>query len=276
MDINNLLNQIVDKCYIPKIGILGKTGVGKSSLCNALIGKNLCEVNDIVACTREIKELDLDVGDKKIKFIDVPGIGENLTTDAEYGVMYAKLLPELDFVLWLFKSDERTYSSDEQFYKNIVKPHFDKHYSGTKKPFLFVVNQVDKIEPIMDWNSSEYKPGYIQQQNINKKIKNISEIFNCSTNNIVAISAKENYNLDVLLNSIFLLLPDAKLSSDSQDTSYGSFSYNIIVEDIAEIVENTFDKIEAVGRTLEKAGDEVVEVMGETLDNIVDWFKSKF
>ena len=39
--------------YQPKIGFMGKTGAGKSSLCNALFGQKICDISDVQACTRQ-------------------------------------------------------------------------------------------------------------------------------------------------------------------------------------------------------------------------------
>ena len=49
-----LINQRIAAIlsYEPRIGFFGKTGVGKSSLCNALFGKDLFAINDVEACTR--------------------------------------------------------------------------------------------------------------------------------------------------------------------------------------------------------------------------------
>ena len=38
------------RTYVPKIGVFGVTGVGKSSLCNALFGSDVAVISDVVAC----------------------------------------------------------------------------------------------------------------------------------------------------------------------------------------------------------------------------------
>ena len=53
------------KNYTPKIGVFGDTGVGKSSLCNSLFGKDIASVSDVEACTREIQEINLQPSEKR-------------------------------------------------------------------------------------------------------------------------------------------------------------------------------------------------------------------
>ncbi|WP_181963424.1 GTPase, partial [Klebsiella pneumoniae] len=40
--------------YEPVIGIMGKSGSGKSSLCNALFQGEVTPVSDVAACTRDV------------------------------------------------------------------------------------------------------------------------------------------------------------------------------------------------------------------------------
>lgn len=201
--INEKMREILS--YEPRVGIFGKTGVGKSSLCNALFGQVVCPISDIAACTRNPQEVILNVGTKGIKLLDVPGVGENLERDEEYAALYAKLLPELDLVLWLVKADDRAMASDEKFFKNVVKPHLEQG-----KPFFFVINQVDKIEPYREWNDEKHEPGPQQFQNIHKKIHSVSEQFSFPASKVVPVSASERYNLAQLVDEVVFALPKEK------------------------------------------------------------------
>lgn len=66
--------------YTPKVAVFGDTGVGKSSLCNALFGKEIAEISDVEACTRKPQEILLSGSDAGITLIDVPGIGEAMSS----------------------------------------------------------------------------------------------------------------------------------------------------------------------------------------------------
>ncbi|NER28868.1 MAG: hypothetical protein F6J89_14830 [Symploca sp. SIO1C4] len=199
--IEERLNQV--RNYEPKVGVFGKTGVGKSSLCNALFGQDICEISDIKACTRKPQEIILSIGGKGLKLLDVPGVGESRERDEEYEELYESLLPELDLIFWVFKGDDRAGSSDERFYKRLIRPYVD-----AGKPFLAVINQVDKIEPFREWNEEERRPGAKQSANIDEKRNQIAGFFDLPLNKVVTISASEKYNLVELVDSIIHALPN--------------------------------------------------------------------
>lgn len=236
--INKKLDSILE--YEPRVGIFGKTGVGKSSLCNALFGKDICEISNVEACTRDVKEVMLGLG-KGIKLIDVPGVGESVVRDKEYADLYSKLLPELDVVLWLIKADDRAYTSDETFYKNILMPHLDKG-----KVFFFVLNQVDKIEPFREWDIENHEPGLNQFHNIHRKIENVASIFNVAPSKIIPVSANEKYNMTKLINEIVYVLPKEKkvtLFLQTTEESRSEVAHDHVKQSFAEVVKEVVSNV---------------------------------
>lgn len=267
--INSRLQNILN--YEPRVGIFGKTGVGKSSLCNALFGKDICPISDVQACTRDTQEvlLNLGGGNRGIKLIDVPGVGESSSRDEEYAALYAKLLPELDLVLWVIKSDDRALASDENFYKNIVKPHIDEG-----KPFFFVLNQVDKIEPFREWNEDKHEPGPRQFQNIHRKVDDVSVFFDVAPSRVIPVSANEKYNLTKLVDEFVRALPAEKkitvfkaVNEEFQSKATGEHVKKSFLDVVGDVVCTT---IETTGDVIIHVIDKAAEVVSDTADWILE------
>jgi small GTP-binding protein len=252
--------------YKPKIGVFGKTGVGKSSLCNALFGQDLCKISDIKSCTRNPQEVIINMGGKGITLLDVPGVGENQERDEEYGKLYNSLLPTLDLALWVLKGDDRAFSSDEHFYKNIVKPHIDEG-----KPFFFVLNQVDKIEPFREWNEAERRPGVTQLSNIDKKVEAVSRAFDCPKGWVIPVSANEKYQLDVLVDTFIFALPREQKITVGRNVKKENISVKTkeVIEKswIEEIAETVSDFVTEIKETV----DGLKEQLGDALKDAGEW-----
>lgn len=254
--INSRLSEILS--YEPRIGVFGKTGVGKSSLCNALFGQDVCPISDIEACTRNTKEVIINLGNKGIKLIDVPGVGESSERDEEYRKLYDSLLPELDLVLWVIKADDRAMASDEKFYKNIVKPHIEEG-----KPFFFVLNQIDKIEPFREWDEKKKEPGPVQFRNIQRKVDDLARIFDVAPSKVISVSANEKYNLIKLVDEIIRALPkekrittfravDENLQSEKTKEHVKHSLWDVIVETAEHVVGGIIDKgVDSIFKGLE-------------------------
>ena len=187
------INQLTH--YEPVIGIMGKTGAGKSSLCNALFAGEISPVSDVVACTREPLRFRLQVGERFMTIVDLPGVGESESRDAEYATLYRQHLPRLDLVLWLIKADDRALSVDEHFYRQVI----GKAY---RNKVLFVISQADKVEP----TSSDNKLSTEQKQNISRKICQLHELFQ-PVNPICAVSIRLEWGLRVMADRMIRCLP---------------------------------------------------------------------
>ena len=272
--INAELNRV--RNYTPKVGIFGDTGVGKSSLCNALFGKDIAKISNVEACTRHPQEILVgDKGKGGIVLVDVPGVGEDPARHKEYIELYKSLVPNLDLVLWAIKSDDRKYLSAIDVYNEVLLP------SIQKCPVVFVITQADKIEPYREWNINENKPGPNQEKNIALKANDISSRFNIPTNKIIAISSSDGYNLVELVNRVVEVLPNEKKYSFTREAKEG----NVSEEAARNADKGVFDHIkEYAGKAWDAVKDVVVPVIVESATKVVkhaakavvSWFKSWF
>ena len=274
---DELLNQIKDvlhkaRTYTPKVGVFGNSGVGKSSLCNALFGKEIAKISDVEACTREPQEIL--IGDAKkggIVLVDVPGVGEDPEHHKEYIELYKSLSTKLDLVIWAIKSDDRNYASAIQAYKDVLEPNLKKC------PVVFVITQADKIKPDFDWDRMNNKPSEKQLANLGLKANDISARFDVSTNKIISISADYPYNLVELVNKVVEVLPNEKKYGFTRETK----EENVSEEAAIKAEKGIFDHVkEVVGDAFEVVKDVVVATIVKSAPKIIksigSWVKSWF
>lgn len=204
--------------YQPRVAIFGKTGSGKSSLCNSIFAEDVAAVSDTEACTRAPQEYLLRLsGTKSIVLIDVPGVGESAAKDQEYSELYASLLPHVDLLLWVVKSDDRALSIDEHVWNSSVR-----EFIASGCPVFIVINQVDKLNPIREWDSKNNTPGPSQQKLIRAKAASLSSAFDLAPAQVVPVSALKRYNISSLVEAVVFALPNEKKLS----------FLNAVVEDV--------------------------------------------
>lgn len=187
------INQLTH--YEPVIGIMGKTGSGKSSLCNALFAGEISPVSDVTACTREPLRFRLQVGKHFMTLVDLPGVGESERRDTKYAALYREQLPRLDLVLWLIKADDRALAVDEHFYRQVIGEAY-------RQKVLFVISQADKVEP----TSCGEKLSTEQKQNISRKVCLLHEQFQ-PVNPVCVVSVRLQWGLRVMAERMIRCLP---------------------------------------------------------------------
>ncbi|MFS7086339.1 GTPase family protein [Escherichia coli] len=187
------INQLTH--YEPVIGIMGKTGTGKSRLCNTLFAGDISPVSDVAACTRQPLQFRLQIGKRFMTIMDLPGVGESELRDAEYAALYREQLPRLDLVLWLIKADDRALAVDEHFYREVIGEAY-------RHKVLFVISQSDKVEPTCGGEKLSTE----QKQNISRKICLLHELFQ-PVNPVCAVSVRLQWGLLVMAERMIRCLP---------------------------------------------------------------------
>lgn len=185
--------------YEPVIGIMGKSGAGKSSLCNELFRGDVSPVSDVNACTRDVLRFRLRSGRHSLVIVDLPGVGENGQRDREYRALYRRMLPELDLVLWIIKADDRALSVDEQFWRGVMQPY--------QHQVLFVLNQADKIEPCHEWDTRTSTPSAQQRANLQEKQVAITAMFK-PHHPVCMVSALAGWGMEAMVATMMHSLPD--------------------------------------------------------------------
>lgn len=185
--------------YEPVIGIMGKSGAGKSSLCNALFQQPVCLTSDLLGCTREPQRIVLTVGERSITLVDLPGVGETPEYDAEYSALYQKLLTELDLIIWVLRADDRARAVDIATHRSLLA------YGADASRFLFVVSQADRIPPLPEL-AGQVVPSTEQCLSLAVISSQIAGQLPSSFP-VMAVSAHTGYNLHALVELMIHALP---------------------------------------------------------------------
>jgi GTPase len=129
---------------LPKVTIVGRPNVGKSSIFNALAGHRIAIVSDIENTTRDLIEYHIDDEENEISYImmDSGGIvqadNETLLADVRARADYA--IENSDLILFVVEYDRVT-----EFDEFIVKK-----LRRSKKPVLVVANKADNPKRAME------------------------------------------------------------------------------------------------------------------------------
>ena len=190
--------------------ILGKPNAGKSSLLNALLGKQIAVVNDYEGLTRDLKEIEININEKVCSVIDSPGI-TNCKSLIEKEIKKKTILSieKCDLILLVIDGKKNLTGEDFEIFKIVRK---------SQKKTLLIINKTEgKInEALIDECSNlgfglPIKISTAHMQGIDHLKFLISEIFRDETNGIslnrvrelsIAIVGKTNSGKSTLLNTL--------------------------------------------------------------------------
>ncbi len=163
---------------VPRVAIVGRPNVGKSSLFNWLAGRRLAIVEDTAGVTRDRLTTLIEHDETHFELIDTGGIGiddvDNLTDQIELQIQVA--IDEADVILFVVDSRTGLLPLDSQVADRLRK---------INKPILLVANKTDS--PTMDSNADEF--------------------LQLGRGWLVRVSVMQNRNKDELLDLIMQRLP---------------------------------------------------------------------
>ncbi len=188
----------------PTIGIIGLSGVGKSSTINAMFGTDL-PVSATTRGTTRFIESRIRTPDREvfgvtlepaIHVLDAPGLGEDTDLDEKYKRHYRRHLRKCDAVIWVIAARNRALALDQQYLKSL-RNHLPTLVLG--------INQIDLVDPI-DWNEGSNMPSGAQQEAIARIVEDrrekLARFFNKPLD-AVAYSAERYFGLhDLFLRCI--------------------------------------------------------------------------
>lgn len=185
-EIENLLASS-DNGRILKEGIqtviLGKPNAGKSSVLNALVGKDRAIVTDIAGTTRDVLEEQINIHGITLNLMDTAGIRDTLDVVERIGVTKAKeYAKDADFIIYVVDASIPLDENDEEIIEFI-----------NDKKAIVLLNKSDLTL-------------CMKEEDLKDKIRKP----------MITISAKENTGIDELENQIKDMFFDGQLSFNDE------------------------------------------------------------
>lgn len=188
-------NYVDKTTYELQVMFIGKTGYGKSTTLNKLVGHTVFETSDVNVCTKDLYNSMYRIDANIPSFFvlsDLPGIGESNYADNHYYDWYREMLKYSQVVVYLLRADQRDFAVDEMLFNNMFKNYAEK------SKVIIALNYADKIEPI------NRKIGLSTEQlnSIKRKIDEVSHIFDFPKEDILYYSATDGINFENLVTKI--------------------------------------------------------------------------
>lgn len=187
--VGNLLDRVVSEIDLedapiykgfPRMAIIGRPNVGKSTIFNRLIGKERSIVSDVAGTTRDNINEVIKIGTKEIEIIDTAGFrrrGKREVGVEKFSVFRAfDSVARADLVLLMLDGEEGITRGDA----HLAQLALDK-----KKKLIIVINKIDHIK-----------------NRLTTEVKNLYRYKFMNKVKMIAVSAKFGENIETLKSEI--------------------------------------------------------------------------
>ena len=232
--------------------IVGKPNAGKSSLLNALVGRERAIVTDIAGTTRDVLEEQINLNGITLNIMDTAGIRSTEDVVEKIGVDKAlSLVDKADFIIYVVDTSTALDENDEKIIDAI-----------REKKAIILLNKSDLIQVTGE--------------------DEIKEKLSGSDHKMIAISAKENLGIDVLEETITEMFFHGTISFNDEVYITNIRHKNALIQAVESLklvkqsVENGMPE-DFYSIDLMNAYEELGIIIGEAVeDDLVNEIFSKF
>lgn len=270
-DLKRLMEGI-DSHRPPRIFLIGRTGVGKSSLINALCGSYVAKVSDTMSCTANAEVYQcMDEERVLMEILDTRGIAESESLDDEVSAEEALINDINQFspdvaILMLNCTHRDDVNSDVEFLKKVAKKYAE--INMMRLPIVVVVNKCDEMAPTRFKTPTEYPESKIAKINeVVQYYKGIIVKNGLKIDNIIPVSSLIDWQtpdgMEVGVEDI------ENLPKHDVDNLQIAFDGRYRIEELLDILEEAILDFEAqMGLRMAARLNEVVRRIAKHLNSI--------
>ena len=256
----------------PRFFLIGRTGVGKSSLINAICGSYVASVSDTHSCTDGAHTYKCMDGNRVLMEIcDTRGIAESESIDTSVSAEQMLIDQINEFspdvaILMLNCTHRDDVNSDVEFLKKLAKTYADTNC--LRLPIVVVINKSDEMAPSRFKDPREYPQSKVRKiEEVVQYYKGIIVRSGLKIDDIIAVSSLIDWKLSD--GTEFDVEDLDNLPVHDLETLEISFDGRYHIEELVDILEHAIQDFEAqMGLRMAARLTEVVHRLAKHLNKI--------